>query len=212
MIRINLLPQKRRAEKSEGSQIWLAVALALLLAEIAGFFVWHGLKTEELNDQKRKNAELSSQIEQTKKAVKNHGSIKSQLAELRAREDAISSLQSARTGPTAILLELARIMTPGRGPSVAPEKLNQLRRENPLAVYNAGWDARRLWLNEFVEKNRKVRIAGVARNGEDVSELARRMNLSGYFEAVTLLPGKKTIDKRTKLELVEFELEAKVLY
>jgi type IV pilus assembly protein PilN len=86
-----------------------------------------------------------------------------------------------------------------------------LRRENPLAVFDAGWDARRLRLLEFVEKNRKVRLRGIANNAEDVSELARRMNLSDYFDDVQLLPAKKekTADG---LALVRFQLEAKVLY
>lgn len=211
MIRINLLPQKRRAEPKEGTQLWLAVVLALLLAEVAGFFVWHGLKNEELEQQTRKNKELQAQIDQSKKAVANHGEVKKELEGLRAREEAIDKLQSARTGPTAVLLELARVLTPGRGPSVAPDRLAQLRRENPLAVFDAGWDARRLRLLEFVEKNRKVRLRGVANNAEDVSELARRMNLSDYFDDVQLLPAKK---EKTEdgLALVRFQLEAKVLY
>ena len=41
MIKINLLPQKRkRAERAEGSQLWLAVVMVLLLAEVAGLFVF----------------------------------------------------------------------------------------------------------------------------------------------------------------------------
>ncbi len=214
MIRINLLPQKRRVEraKSEGSQLWLGVVLAVFLVEVAALFVFHGLKNEELNEQTRKNAELQAQIDQSKQAVAKHTEVKEKLARLRAREDAIAKLQSARTGPTAVLLELARILTPGRGPSVDPDKLTQLRRENPLAVFNPGWDARRLWLTNFIEQQRKVRLEGIARDGEDVSELARRMSLSSYFYDVRLLPAKKEKDSVTGLELVRFQLEASVRY
>ena len=90
-----------------------------------------------------------------------------------------------------MLLELARLLTPGRGPSVDPDRLNQLRRDNPLAVYNPAWDARRLWLTQFVEQQRQVRLEGMARDGEDVSELARRMSLSSYFIDVQLLAGEE---------------------
>ncbi|HVU00181.1 MAG TPA: PilN domain-containing protein [Polyangiaceae bacterium] len=213
MIKINLLPQKRRAQKTaEGSQLW-AVAVVLLVAlEAVGFFVYHGNKKEELTAQRRKNAELEEQISQAKNSVKAHADVKAQLERLRAREDAISKLQSARTGPTAVLLELARMMTPGRGPSVDPERLNQLRRENPLAVYNPGWDARRLWLAKYVENLRQVRLEGLARDGEDVSELARRMALSSYFTDVRLLPAKKTHSSESGLDLVQFQLEAKARY
>jgi type IV pilus assembly protein PilN len=212
MIRINLMPQKRRAERSEGSQLWLAVVMVLMLALIAALFVFHGFKGEELKDQLRKNAELQSQIDQSKSAVANHDQVKSKLAQLRAREEAIGKLQTARTGPTAVLLELARLLTPGRGPSVDPDRLSQLRRDDPLAVFNPAWDARRLWLNKFVEDHRKLRLEGFAQDGEDVSELARRMNLSSYFADVRLLPASRQVDSVTKLELVSFALEARVKY
>ena len=212
MIRINLLPQKRRVERQEGGQAWLAIVLLLLLAEVAGFFVWHGQLAEQLEAKRRENQELEAQIDQSKRAVANHAEVKKKLGELRAREDAIQQLQAGRTGPSAVLLELARVMTPGRGPSVAPERLNQIRRDNPLSVYNASWDPRRLWISKYVEKNRSVRLDGSARNGEDVSELARRLNLSDFFRDVKLLPGEKAKDKETGLQLVNFQLEAQVQY
>ncbi len=212
MIRINLLPQKRRAERSEGSQLWLLAVLFLFLVEVGVLFAYHGFKAEELKDQKRKNAELQTQIDRAKKAVVNHAKVKEELGQLRAREDAIAKLQSARTGPTSVMLELARILTPGRGPSVDPDRLSQIRKENPLAVYNPSWDARRLWLSRFVETNRRVRLEGTARDGEDVSELARRMNLSSLFFNVRLLPAKKENDRESGLEVVRFQLEAEVRY
>ncbi len=213
MIRINLMPQKRRPEKTvEGGQTWLLAVMAVLLVQVVALFVFHGMKTEELEDQRRKNAELQAQIDRSQKAVAKHAEVKEKLEQLRAREDAIAKLQSARTGPTAVLLELARILTPGRGPTADPERLSQLRRDNPLAVYNQGWDARRLWLTDFVEQQRKVRLVGIARDGEDVSELARRMNLSSYFYDIKLLPAKKQKSSETGLELVQFELEARVRY
>jgi type IV pilus assembly protein PilN len=206
MIRINLLAQKKRAERSEGSQVWLAVVMVVVLAEVAALFVFHSIKAEELADQQRKNAELTSQIEQAKKNVANHTQVKADLALLRARETAIQKLQSARSGPTAVLMELARILTPGRGPSVDPDRLAQLRRDNPLSVFNPNWDARRLSITSFVEAQRKVKIDGIARDGEDVSELARRLNLSSFFYDVTLLPATRDA------EAVKFSVEAKVRY
>ena len=80
MIRINLLPQKRRAEqRAEASQLWLLAVLAAFLLEVVGLFVLHSLKGEELKDQNRKNAELTTQIERSTKAVANHKEIKDQL-------------------------------------------------------------------------------------------------------------------------------------
>jgi type IV pilus assembly protein PilN len=206
MIRINLLAQRKRSEKTEGSQVWLAVVMVVVLVEVAGLFVYHGFKAEELAEQQRKNNELTSQIEQAKRNVASHDQVKAKLATLRAREEAIQKLQSARSGPTAILMELARILTPGRGPSVDPDRLAQLRRDNPLSVFNPNWDARRLWVTGFVEGQRKLKIDGNARDGEDVSELARRLNLSSFFYDVRLLPATREKD------FVRFSIEAKVRY
>jgi type IV pilus assembly protein PilN len=206
MIRINLLAQKKRAERSDGSQVWLAVVMVVVLAEVAALFVLHSFKAEELADQNRKNEQLTSQIDQAKKNVSNHDQVKKDLELLRAREAAIQQLQTARSGPTAILMELARILTPGRGPSVDPDRLAQLRRDNPLAVFNPNWDARRLSITSYVESQRQLKIDGKARDGEDVSELARRLNLSSFFYDVALLPAQKDADA------VKFSIQAKVRY
>lgn len=206
MIRVNLLAQKKRGESADGNQAWLVVVMGVVLVEAAALFLLHSFKAEELSTQQRKNAELTSQIEQAKRNVANHEQVKTELALLRARETAIQKLQSGRSGPTAILMELARILTPGRGPSVDPDRLAQLRRDNPLAVFNPTWDSRRLWITGYVESQRKLKVDGKARDGEDVSELARRLNLSSYFYDVKLLPATREND------FVRFSIEAKVRY
>jgi type IV pilus assembly protein PilN len=211
VIRVNLLPQKRRKPAANRGDLWLGATLGLVVLEVVGCFIWYGSKTDELEQQQAKNRALTAQIDQIKAASKNHEDVKNKLTTLRDREEAIAKLQSARTGPTAMLLEVARMLTPGRGPSVDPNELTQLRRDNPGQDFNQNWDARRLWLVRFVEAERTVRLEGIARDGEDVSELARRMNLSTFFQDVQLLPAKREVDK-SGLPVVSFKLEAKVRY
>jgi type IV pilus assembly protein PilN len=79
-------------------------------------------------------------------------------------------------------------------------------------VFNPSWDSRRLWLVKFVESKRSLHLEGFAQDGEDVSELARRMNLSSYFADVRLLPANRQIDSATHVEVLSFALEAKVKY
>jgi type IV pilus assembly protein PilN len=95
---------------------------------------------------------------------------------------------------------------------VDPDLLAQLRRDNPTIVFNPGWDARRLWLTSFQESDRVAKIEGLARDGDDVSELARRLNLSVYFAEVKLLPAVRSVDPDTKLELIKFQLQSKMRY
>jgi type IV pilus assembly protein PilN len=224
VIRINLMPQKRPmrrrgeaggAEASGGdgeSQAWLAFVLGAVLLEVIVLLFVYKTKQDQLTQVQKHNQELGANIDAIKREISNHNEIKSQLKELRDREEAIQKLQSARTGPTATMLELSRIMTPGRGPTVDRDKLEQLKRDNPSAVPNANWDPRRLWLMSYKEENRTVRLGGLARDGEDVSEFLRRLSLSDYFYDVRLLPAAKAIDQLSKLELVKFEMSAKVRY
>jgi type IV pilus assembly protein PilN len=211
MIRVNLLPQRRELKRvADTNQTWILVVLGVVVAEIIGLFLFHQVKREELAKQVRTNAELTSQIDQIKKAVANHADVKSQLEILRAREDAIAKLQAARTGPTAVLLEMSRVLTPGRGPTADTDVLAQLRRDNPTAVFNPSWDPRRLWITAFNEGDRTVKIDGLARDGDDVSELARRLSLSVYFAEVKLLPATRTFD--SGLDVIRFQLQAKARY
>jgi type IV pilus assembly protein PilN len=188
------------------------VVLAAMLLEIVGLFLFYQSKREQLEEQTRTNAQLKSQIDDINKLVADHEEIKKALSVLRAREEAIAKLQAGRTGPTAVLLEMSQILSTGRGPSADPDKLAKLRKDNPLAVYNPSWDARRLWLTSYLEGQRTVRIEGLARDGNDVYELAQRLKLSPYFYDVTLLPGKKDADRATKVDLVSFALQLKVRY
>ena len=212
MIRINLLREQTAAKQAERTQLWWALAFGFMVAEIVVCFLIYSAKDNEVAQQLQANRRLEKEIEQSKAKVSEHPKVLEELDRLKKREAAIAELEKARSGPTAMMLEISRLLTPGKGPSVSPDKLDQLRRENPLALFNPNWDSHRLWVKKFVEQNRTVHLDGAARDGEDVGELARRMGLSDYFSDVTLLPGKKFRDNATQLELVEFQLEAKVHY
>jgi type IV pilus assembly protein PilN len=213
MIRINLLPQKKESQKESG-QAWVGVLMGVLFLEAVALFFLHQSKTNELAQHRRVNAELSSQISEIQKTVANHQSVKQQLAVFKQREDAIAKLQGARSGPTNILLELTRVLSPGRGPTVDADRLAQLRKDNPLAVPNPSWDTHRLWLLNYKEVERTVTIEGLARDGEDVSELARRLSLSNYFIDVKILPASRFSEgvSKDKVELLKFQLQARVKY
>ncbi len=214
MIRINLLPQKRgaRSAQAQASQRWLLAVMGVIVLQVIALFFFHQLQLEKLDAQLAKNKQIQTEIDDIRKLVANHEEIKKALAVLRAREEAIAKLQAGRTGPTAVLLELAQILTTGKGPTADADRLAQLRKDNPNLVYNPGWDTRRLWLTSYIESERTVRIEGLARDGSDVSELAQRLKLSSYFYDVALLPGKKEPERAGHVELVNFALQMKVRY
>ncbi|HZU82564.1 MAG TPA: PilN domain-containing protein [Polyangiaceae bacterium] len=216
MVRINLLPDKRQAARragpSEPTQLWVFGVLGAFVATVVVCLFVQKVKQDELRDVVAENGRTQSQIDTIKRQLADHDQIKAKLKELRDREEAIQKLQAARTGPTSTLLELAHVLTPGRGPTADRDKLEQLKRENAAEVYNANWDPRRLWLTSYQEADRVVKLGGLARDGEDVSELERRLKASEFFSDVKLLPGAKIVDAQTHQELFRFELSAKVRY
>ncbi len=215
MIRINLLPDRRSTQRrsaSEGGQAWVGIVLGVLVLEVVALLLVQKAKQDDLTRVQRHNTEIQSNIDDIKRQIANRDEIRTQLKELREREEAIQKLQSARTGPTAVMLELSHVLTPGRLPTMEPDRLEQLKRDNPTSVPNPSWDPRRLWLTGYDELERTVRMSGLARDGEDVSEFLRRLSLSEYFFDVKMLPAGKVMDEKTHLELVKFDLSAKVRY
>jgi type IV pilus assembly protein PilN len=217
VVRVNLLPDRRLAGRRPGAaiepqQTWLFGVLGAFAAAVIVCLFVQKLKQDQLAAILVENGRTQEQIDAIKRQIADHPDIKARLKELRDREDAIQKLQSARTGPTSTLLELAHLLTPERGPSVNRDKLEQLKRDNPAEVYNPNWDPRRLWLTSYVEADRVVHVSGQARDGEDVSELQRRLKLSDYFTEVKLLPASKVIDPLTHQELFQFQLSARVKY
>jgi type IV pilus assembly protein PilN len=196
----------------EPTQVWMLGVLGALVGTIIVCLFVQKVKQDELRDIMVENQHTQGQIDVIKKQTANHSDIKQRLKDLRDREEAIQKLQTARTGPTSTLLELAHTLTLGRGPTADRDKVEQLKRDNPAEVYNANWDPRRLWLTSYVETDRTVRIGGLARDGEDVSELERRLKLSDFFTDVKLLPGQKINDSQSHQDLFRFELSAKVRY
>ncbi len=222
MIRINLLPSKKATRRSGeagadsgggvGSQAWLAFVLGAVLLEVIVLLFVYKIKQDQLTQVQKRNSEVSANIDAIRREIANHNEIKTQLKELRDREEAVQKLQSARSGPTAAMLELTRILTPGRGPTVERDKLEQLKRDNPTSVPNVNWDTRRMWVKEYRETERTVKITGHARDGEDVSEFLRRLTLSDYFYEVKILPANKIVDPATRLDVLQFDVSAKVRY
>jgi len=213
MIRINLLPEAKRqgASAGGGTQIWGVVYVLALFAWAVVLLLIYLNFNGRLEEQTVKNTALQLQIDRAKGQSESIGDIESSLAKSRQLEDVVSALQSARQGPARMLMELSRILSEGGGPSVNPDVLDTMRRENPLSVYNPGWDIRRLWLTKFEESQRKCKIEGLGKTNEDVAEFLRRLTISELFDKVTLMSTGSISDKGG-LPVVTFSLSCEVMY
>jgi type IV pilus assembly protein PilN len=213
MIRINLLPAAKRTAVATGStQLWAAVyLLGVFLWGVLLFFFYLNYHSK-LEEQRAANTALEQEIEQAKQKSANIGDVEAKLAKSRQLEEVVAKLQSARQGPTRVLMELSKLLSEGGGPTVSPEKLDALRRDNPLAGFNPGWDVRRLWLTAFTEQNRKCSIRGFGKTNEDVAEFLRRLSLSNLFEKVTLQATASATEQGSTVPVVSFELSCQVRY
>jgi type IV pilus assembly protein PilN len=212
MIRINLLPEaKRQASTGGGTQIWGVIYVLALFAWAVVLLLVYLNYRDRLTEQQVKNSELQSQIDRAKGQSESIGDIESSLAKSRQLEEVVSTLQNARQGPARMLMELSRILSEGGGPTVNPDVLDTMRRENPLSVYNPGWDVRRLWLTSFEESDRKCKIEGIGKTNEDVAEFLRRLTISELFDKVALASTGSVSDKGN-LPVVTFSLSCEVMY
>lgn len=211
MIRINLLPEAKRVAVASGSsQAWgIGYMLALAAWGVALTLYYMSYKSR-LDEQLAANAALQQSIESVKLKSANIGEVEAALAKSRQLEEVVGKLESARQGPARVLMELSAILSEGRGPTISPERLEALRRTNPLAGFNAGWDIRRLWLSSFSEKSRECTIRGVGKTNEDVAEFLRRLSLSELFEQVTLQS--TSAGSSVAVATVSFDLSCRVRY
>jgi type IV pilus assembly protein PilN len=213
MIRINLLPAAKRVAAASGStQVWGIVYLVASFAWGVLLFLFYLNYKHTLEEHRAANTALEQEIEQAKQKSANIGDVEAKLAKSRQLEEVVNKLQSARQGPTRVLMELSHLLSEGSGPTVTPEKLDALRRDNPLAGFNASWDTRRLWLTAFTEQTRKCTIHGFGKTNEDVAEFLRRLTLSELFEKVTLQSTASATDPASGVPVVSFELSCQVRY
>ncbi len=214
MIRINLLPgaRKQAGTSSGGTQGWvIAYLVASALMVVVLVFVYLS-KNRELNEQLAQNQALDREATQLEAQSANIDEVRAAIEESRQLEAVVNDLQRARYGPTAVLMELSRLLSAGGGPTVDPQRLEEVRRQNPLAAFNPAWDPRRLWISSLVEEERQCTITGSGRTNEDIAEFLRRLTLSERFENVELVRTQGSEDPQTHLVFIDFELTAGVIY
>ncbi len=218
MLKINLLPSLKREQRAsapssaETGKLILILGGVVLIGAVAGLFLYHGSQTKTLDDVRTANGLADGRVRSIRSRIADHDRVRHDLAEIQAREEAIGHLESARTGPTSMLIELSHLLAPGGRPSIDPVLLDHIQRDNPTLMFNSTWDPHRLWLRRFEEENREVEIEGDGRTPDDVGEFMRRMMLSQYFEQVRLERSEGAQDEVTKISVQRFKVVARVRY
>ena len=184
MILINLLPHREAARKRRRDLFNVSVgASALLGGLIAGsIFIWY---QAAITSQQSNNTLLETEIKKLEAQIKDIATLESEIAALRARQQAVEDLQSDRNLPVHLLTEL----------------VNQL----PDGVY----------VNRMTQVDQMVTLNGVAQSNERVSELLRNLaNNTPWFskpELIEIVSGSASISAKEQKRVANFVIKVRLV-
>lgn len=184
MILINLLPHREAARKRRRDLFNVSLgASALLGGIIAGsIFLWY---QAAITSQQSNNSLLETEIKKLEAQIKDIATLESEIAALRARQQAVEDLQSDRNLPVHLLTEL----------------VNQL----PDGVY----------VNKMTQVDQTVTLNGVAQSNERVSELLRNLaNNTPWFskpELIEIVSGTASISPKEQKRVANFVIRVRLV-
>ena len=204
MIRINLLPVREAVQKRAGKQ-FLLLAIIILVAEAGALFYLQSEAEGELGKVTASNAGIAAKVAALKEKTKEIAALEVEKAKLEKQKQVLDGLVEGKSGPVKVLFALSNVLRRIDDPEEKITAQNQ--------GWNPDWDPKTLWVESMVEKNRRVRISGIARSNEDLAQFLRRLNSSKHFVEVELrvtevFPIKELKDAR----FVRFDIDAVVLY
>jgi type IV pilus assembly protein PilN len=184
VILINLLPHREAARKKRRDIFNVSLgASALLGGLIAGsVFLWY---QAAIGAQQDNNQLLSTEISKLEAQIKDIATLESEIAALRARQQAVEDLQSDRNVPVHLLAEL----------------VSQL----PDGVY----------VNRMVQADQVVTLNGVAQSNERVSELLRNLSgNTPWFtkpELVEIVAGTAAVSPKESKRVSNFVIKVRLV-
>lgn len=145
MIQINLLPHREMARKKRRELFFVQLGLAFFVGGLLSglVYVWYSTHIER---QMARNNFLQSEIKKLDAEIKDIAELQKQLDSLKARQNAVESLQADRNLPVHLLNEM----------------VSQL----PEGVY----------LSSLKQDNVTITLNGVAQSQERVSEFLRNLS------------------------------------
>ncbi|QJW85225.1 fimbrial protein [Ramlibacter terrae] len=184
MILINLLPHREAARKRRREMFYASLgASAFAGAMIAGgIYLWYAA---QISEQQNRNLVLTTEIKKLEAQIKDIATLQSEIAALRARQQAVEDLQSDRNVPVHLL--------------------NELVTQLPDGVY----------LTSMRQSNNVVAVTGVAQSNERVSELLRNLSTGSARitrpELVEIVASSVTLSPRDQRRVANFSMRMTLL-
>ena len=112
MILINLLPHREAARRQRRDVFNLSLGLSVLVGGLiaGGIFGWF---QTQISIQQGKNRVLTGEIKVLEGQIKDIAQLETEIAALRARQQAVEDLQADRNQPVYLLTELVKQLPDG---------------------------------------------------------------------------------------------------
>nr|WP_295775996.1 PilN domain-containing protein [Rhodoferax sp.] len=184
MILINLLPHREAARKRRRDVFNISLGASALFGGLiaGGVFLWY---QAAISEQQSTNQALQTEIKKLENQIKDISGLESEIAALRARQQAVEDLQSDRNLPVHLLSEM----------------VNQL----PDGVY----------INKMTQVDQVVTINGIAQSNERVSELLRNLSgNTPWFtkpELVEIVAGTVALTARDQRRVANFVIRVRLV-
>ncbi|MFU8803100.1 MAG: PilN domain-containing protein [Bradymonadaceae bacterium] len=177
MIRVNLLPIKQARRRSAGRS-QLIIFAVLIFLQLATMSVLYMTRADDLGRLEATARQYRSEVDAAKKEVADVQNIESDARRLSEQLAVLTNLEKSRIGPVKMLDELQAMLSRPRNEE---DRFAQLQKD-----WNVEWDTRRLWIQDFSEKERKFDLKGFAGNADDVAEFLQRLTTAEHFGNVQL--------------------------
>lgn len=184
MILINLLPHREAARKRRKDLFNLALGISALLGGIVAgtIYLWY---QAAITQQQGNNIVLETEIKKLEGQIKDIATLETEIAALRARQQAVEDLQSDRNLPVHLLTELVVQLPDG------------------------------VYINKMTQQDQLVTLNGVAQSNERVSELLRNLaNNTPWFskpELIEITSGSAAISPKEQKRIYNFTIRVKLM-
>jgi Tfp pilus assembly protein PilN len=214
MIRINLLPTRKKTKRKKTSSTKIAARPILLLgflifaAGMVSLYMWYEQLEAQSVKEATKTRDLKQKVEELEK-VKQTMEERERSQQILAQQNFIfDELRYDKIGPPGALLFMSYILSKTEDNSFNAQEL-QSQEDNG---WNVSWDPARLWVTSFVEEDKVIEIKGEAMEHEDVTEFYRRLDSSIYFYDVAPDVQELHFAEKLNLRYVSFKVLCKLNY
>jgi type IV pilus assembly protein PilN len=183
VILINLLPHREAARKRRKEAFFVSLGIAAMVGGVICGLIYVGYQAQ-ISAQNDKNVFLKAEIKKLENEIKEVSTLQAEIASLRARQQAVESLQADRNMPVYLLIELVKQLPDG------------------------------VYVSSMKQDNVTLSLLGTAQSQERVSEFLRNLaNNSQWFtrpELVEIVAGSVNLGPRDQRRVSNFSMRVQV--